>query len=447
MPDLLAHTCPFGHVEFRDEVGSLLLRDAIADPDAPHGYAGSRFFDQPAFERVLREGLARYPHVSVWLGARVLAVADHGELAEVTLQHGDGEPRTLRAAFVVGCDGGRSSVRAGLGVAMDSLAPGRQWLIVDTVLRDPADAARLPNCFRYHLAHERLTIYAHGIGDNRRWEFQLGVDEPPPDEPTLRTWLARYVDPDRVRITRISQYVHNSLLARSWRVGRVLVAGDAAHMMPTTAGQGMCAGIRDAINLAWKLHLVTRGLAAPGLLDSYEAERKPHVHEILKGALFINQRLAAESRWQRWRRRHELRLISALPRLQALLRRFSLRRPHLRRGCLDAASRCPGQHLPQVQVHHAGRAQLLDDLLGYRFVLVIRAEYVTVPLLAWAEARAIGVFRPGADFVETTGALAAFMHTHNLDFALVRPDRHIFGAGRADELARVQAALAEQLAA
>lgn len=447
MPRLLAHTCPFGQVEVLDSDGSILLRERIADPHAPHGYLGSRFFDQPAFERVLRDGLARYPSVSLTLGVDAVTVADHHDHALVTVQHPDGSTRTLRAAFVVGCDGGRSSVRAALGVEMESLAPRRQWLIVDTLLRDPADAARLPTCFRYYLERERLTIYAHGIADNRRWEFQLADGEPPPDPSTLHTWLARHVDPDRLTITRVAQYAHNALLARRWRVGRVLVAGDAAHMMPPSAGQGMCAGIRDAINLAWKLHLVARGRAAPALLDSYEAERRPHVHEILRGTLFLGRRLQADNDLQRWRRRHELRLIGALPRLQALLRRRGMPRLQLQRGCLDPAARCRGVHLPQVPVRRGEHEHLLDDLLGYRFALVIRAEYVTADLLAWADAQAIAVLRPGADFIETTGELASFMRRNNLDFALVRPDRQIFGAGQASELPRVQAALAAQLAA
>lgn len=447
MPRLLEHTCPFGHMQILDADGSPLLSEHIVEPDNPHGYRGSRFFDQPAFERILRDGLTRYPRVALTVGVTVVAVTDAGDHAVVTVQHADGRRQTLRAGFVVGCDGGRSSVRAALGVDMESLAPRRQWMIVDSLLRDPADADRLPDGFRYQLARERLTIYAHGIADNRRWEFELADGEAPPDEPTVRTWLARHIDPDRLHITRLAAYAHNALLARRWRVGRILLAGDAAHMMPPSAGQGMCAGIRDALNLAWKLHLVLRGRASHSLLDSYERERRPHVREILRGTLFLGARLRGDTRWQRWRRRTELRLIGALPPVQALLRRAGLPRPRLRRGCLDERSPCHGHHLPQVTVHHGGRDQPSDDLLGYRFALIVRPELVTPELLAWADARAIAVLRPGADFIDSTGALTAFLRAHALDFALVRPDRQIFGAGPARALPRVQAALARQLAA
>lgn len=446
MPALLGHTTLVGKIEVVDEDGSVLLADEVGDPAASHGYTGSRFFDQPAFERILREGLRRFPTVRLELGAEVVGIAELGDGVTVTARRGDGEAMVLRAAWVVGCDGGRSVTRAAIGAEMESLAPRKHWLIVDTLLNDTADAARLPDRFRYLLERERLTLYAHGIGRNRRWEFQLGDDEATPDEATVRGWIGRFIEPERLTITRIAKYAHNSLLAARWRAGRILIAGDAAHMMPPTAGQGMCAGIRDAINLAWKLHAVVSGRAAPGLLDSYERERRPHVHEVLAGTLFMSERLQASTGLQRWRRRNELRLVGSLPPVRSLLRHLGLRHPPLREGCLDAGSPGRGQHLPQVRVRHEGREVLLDEVLGYRFALVVRAEVLTTRDLDWAAAQGVRVLRPGADFVEVEGQLARFMRKQELDFVLVRPDRQIFGAGAARELPRVEAALTARLA-
>ena len=147
MPRLLEHTCPFGHMQILDADGSPLLSEHIVEPDNPHGYRGSRFFDQPAFERILRDGLTRYPRVALTVGVTVVAVTDAGDHAVVTVQHADGRRQTLRAGFVVGCDGGRSSVRAALGVDMESLAPRRQWMIVDSrlLLRPPPVAQMVGN--------------------------------------------------------------------------------------------------------------------------------------------------------------------------------------------------------------------------------------------------------------------------------------------------------------
>jgi len=438
--DLLPHTAEFGEAEVVDDRGARLLVERIGDPDSPHGYTGSRFFDQPAFEQHLRAGLRRFAGVHLELGVDVVAIDVHPDRVAIAARRVDGEALHVQAEWLIGCDGGRSLTRGAIAAGMTSLAPRRNWLIVDTVLRDMGDDAGLPGRFRYRLGRERLSIFAHGFGHNRRWEFQLGEHEDTPDDATVRGWIARDIDPERLQITRIARYAHNALLATSWRAGRVLLAGDAAHMMPPSAGQGMCAGIRDAVNLAWKLHRVITGRAAPDLLDSYERERRPHVEQVLRGTLFISARLQADGPVARWKRRHVLRLLGAVPALHALARRASMRRPPLRHGCFDLASRWHGHPLPQVRVHHRERDVLLDDLLGYHFVLVIRPEYMTLPLREWAAAHAVAVVRPGVDFEAHDGALLRFMRQRDLDFALVRPDKQIFGAGLVDALPRVQAA-------
>ncbi|PCC70678.1 3-(3-hydroxy-phenyl)propionate hydroxylase [Nannocystis exedens] len=440
LAELWPHTCEFGEAEIVDEDGARLLIDRIGERDSPHGYSGARFFDQPAFERLLRAGLQRYPNVRRELGVDVVGIdvrADHVVLAA---RRADGQSLDLRAAWLVGCDGGRSLTRDVLGATMASLAPRRHWLIVDTLLRDLADDAALPGRFRYRLGRERLSIFAHGIGRNRRWEFQLGEHEDAPDEATVRRWLARDIDSDRLEITRIAKYAHNALLAAPWRSGPVLLAGDAAHMMPPSAGQGMCAGIRDAVNLAWKLHRVITGRASPDLLASYERERRAHVEQVLRGTLFIGNRLQADHALQRWCRRRLLRLIGRFAPLLALTRRLGMRRPRLRHGCFDHASRWHGHPLPQVRVRHLGIDLPLDDLLGYRFALVVRAECLTLRLREWAAGHDIALVRPGVDFEEHDGALLRFLRARRLDFVLVRPDRQIFGAGDVSALSRVQAA-------
>lgn len=448
MASLEVHTAPFGRVDVVDEGGEALLSDEVGDPAAPHGYLGSRFFDQAAFERVLRAGLARHPSVRLHTGLEAVGLEDHGDGVTVRARSIDtGAVRHFRASWAVGCDGGRSLTRESLGVEMEQLAPKRHWLIVDTLLRDPADAERLPGNFRYVLDPERLTIYAHGFGRNRRWEFQLGEDEPTPDEATIRAWISRFIDPARVEVIRVAPYAHRSLVARRWRAGRVLLAGDAAHMMPPSAGQGMCSGVRDAVNLAWKLHRVVALGAPASLLDSYEKERDRHVREILAGTIAIGNRLEAQGAFQRWRRRNELRLIANLPSaLQGFVRQHMLRRPALTDGLLDAASALRGQHLPQVDVWRDGARCPSDDALGYRFALVS-----TAPVPARDLQRAVGLdvapWRLGADLAEVDGALARWMREREVEWVLVRPDRVVFSAGRLDELPRALGSLARALGA
>lgn len=402
--ELLPHTSPFGTLEVADDAGKVALRDTVADPTSPHGYAGSRFFDQPAFERVLRKGLERYAYVTLRTGFEVTDIREEGGEV-IVLARSSTEELRVRAAWAVGCDGGRSLTREAVGASMEEVAPKRPWVIADTLLRSPDDAALLPDCFRYILANERLTIYAHGFGLNRRWEFQLDEDEEVPSRETVIAWMSAYVDPARVEILRIAPYAHMSLLASSWRKGRIFVAGDAAHMMPPSAGQGMCSGIRDVVNLAWKLHRVIAGAADESLLDTYERERSPHVREILLGTLFIGNRLLGDSVFQRWRRRQMLRVLSSVPPMREFARKRGLRRPLLRSGFLDTSSPLAGRFFPQFETQRDGKCRRSDDELGYRF--------------ARLSTRQSGLYEDAV----------RWMRQHGVEWVVVRPDRYIYAAG------------------
>lgn len=402
--ELLPHTSPFGTIEVADDAGKVVLRDRVADPTSPHGYAGSRFFDQPAFEHVLRKGLERYPTVMLRGGFEVTGICEEGGEVIVLAKSATEELR-VRAAWAVGCDGGRSLTREAVGASVEEVAPKRPWIIADTLLRNPDDAALLPDCFRYILASERLTIYAHGFGLNRRWEFQLGEGEEVPSRETVIGWLSAYVDPARVEILRIAPYAHTSLLASSWRKGRILVAGDAAHMMPPSAGQGMCSGVRDVVNLAWKLHRVISGASGEELLDTYELERAPHVREILLGTLFIGNRLLGDSVYQRWRRRQMFRVLSSVPPAREYARKRGLRRPHLHVGYIDASSPLAGRFFPQFETERDGVCFRSDDELGYRFAqLSVRQSGLDENVVRW-------------------------MRQHGVDWVVVRPDHYIYAAG------------------
>lgn len=441
MPTLLEHCTRFGKMDVVSQTGKIVFEAEIADPASVHGFPGSYFFHQPNFERILRQGLQRYPNVTLHTGVAAEQVASQADGATVFAKVvATNEPLEFHAAWVIGCDGGQSLTRATLHLQMESLAPKRQWVIVDTLLKRAEDSALLPSNFRYVLDPRRLTIFAHGIGLNRRWEFQLEEGEAvPTDEEALR-WVAEFIDLAKVEVLRIANYAHNALIADRWQQGRVLVAGDAAHMMPPSAGQGLCSGIRDAINLAWKLDGVLCGRADARLLATYEEERKFHLREVLEGTLVIGRLLEAENAVQRWLREVRLQTLNALPPVRKFFRQRSLRRPALRSGFLCREAALAGHHFPQVKVTVNGQAQELDDVLGYRFALVTSAGNATATLRAWAQAHDIGVWELGQELVEVDGALSRWMQEKKIEFALVRPDHLIFGAGTMLQLAAVQTA-------
>ena len=435
-PALLEHTAPFGRASVVDARGRVLFDEEVKNRRGVHGYEGSRFFDQAAFERVLRSGLARFPEVVTHLGVAVESIVDRGDHVEVVARTAAGQPQMHVARWVVGCDGGRSVTRESLGVTMDSLAPPRRWVLVDTRLKDPADAALLPSGFRYVLDPRRLTIYAHGIGLNRRWEFE--TCEQDPDDATVVGWIAPFIDPARLEILRLARYSRLALLAPRWRAGRVLLAGDAAHMMPPSAGQGLCSGVRDAVNLAWKLERVVHGRAGAGLLDSYERERRSHARGTLDRTLFLARRLEADSAAQRVWRGLSLRAIGALSPLRSLLGHLLSPPQSVDVGCFDGRSPLAGRHLPQTALRDRahGEDPWLVDAIGYRPALIFGAAVAppSPSTIAWAAARGLAVGRLGDDLVEAQSHLADWLRAHGADVVLVRPDRLIYGAARTREL-------------
>jgi 3-(3-hydroxy-phenyl)propionate hydroxylase len=430
---LLPYTNTFGFADVVDAKGNILVEENLKEENSLHGFSGSRFFDQPAFEKVLREGFLRYENVKFYPGFETVKIEENDSGVKVTGEHfATKEKIETEGAFLVGCDGGRSFARLTGNIEMKSLAPRRNWLVVDTLLKNPLDSELLPGRFRYFLEDERLTIFAFGYGNNRRWEFQLAEGEPAPDEQTVKTWLKKYIDPERLTIIRITNYSHNSLVADSWKTGRIILAGDAAHMMPPSAGQGMCSGIRDAVNLAWKLALVSKGIAPEDLLNTYEQERKPHVTEILKGALFISKSLQGDNNFQKMWRNLNLKAIGAIPPLHELLRHFALRRQGLKEGFLDYDSKVYGSHFPQVKVkclvNINDEEKLLDDLIGYSFALIASENVLSGEDISWAEKFNIKVLKPGTDFVDNSGIFGNWMRKNKLDYVFVRPDRVIFSA-------------------
>lgn len=282
--DLLAATTPVKGMHFLERCGGPMLFGFDA-PDGPtrYGWPAGFMFYQPDLERALRHGLVfSGGPVSVHLGHEVEAIVDRGDHVELTVRDlASGDTAVHHARYVVGCDGARSTVRKAAGITFDDLGFDEPWLVLDVeLLRDGLD---LPDLVQQVCDPSRPATFVPMPGNRRRWEFMLlpGEDPAEMEQPEVfRRLLGEWVDPDAVRVIRSAVYRFHALVASPWRQGRLLLAGDAAHQMPPFLGQGMCAGVRDAANLAWRLRWVLAGYP-DSLLDSYETERSPHVRSII----------------------------------------------------------------------------------------------------------------------------------------------------------------------
>jgi len=432
----------------------------------PYGHAQQNAFHQPQLEHVLASGLARFAHVDLRFGHTVEGFDANPDGVTLRGVGADGAPFSVAAQYLIGCDGGRSPVRLGLGIEMRGRTEPQRWLVIDTV--DPHLAAAMP-C-RFFCDPRRPGMTLRKQHQRRRWEWMLMPGESEADLLEARMidrLIGPYTPPAQVQMERKCVYTFHSLVADRYRVGRVLIAGDAAHMMPPFAGQGMNGGIRDAVNLAWKLAMVVREQAAPALLDSYQDERRPHVMAATALANRLGDMIQPTSRWRAALRDAFFFCLNRSRRGQAaLLRQLmgSLRTPRLRAGVYlagpapaGAARALSGQMIVQPRVRRAdGAVAPLDDVLGPGFAVIGYGTDPRTALDASAReafanlgARLVWVTPPGAppsgEAVEdTSGGLGEWFGPAPERFVLVRPDRFCaaqFTPGSAANTARAFVAL------
>jgi 3-(3-hydroxy-phenyl)propionate hydroxylase len=428
--DAIAPHCePFTPSEYFGADGQLIRRMTMVAPPYPQGYTPSIVFTQPPVERALRDRLAALPNVRVELEAQVVAVAQGPQGASLQVLDAQGRTTTVTARYVIACDGGASFVRTALDLPLDDLDFDEPWLVVDVLVNDKG-LARLPATSVQYCEPQRPCTLVIGPKNHRRWEISLLPGEDPREAATeARTWelLARWITPDEGRLWRQASYRFHALVASRWRAGRVFLAGDAAHMQPPFLGQGMCQGVRDVANLAWKLDAVLRGeatgAAADDLLDSYGTERQAHVRELTSrikaiGAV-ICERDPARARARDARLLADCGgVVKDTPRQDVL--------PRLEGGFL-AADDTSGRGTLFPQPRLADDGLLMDESVGRGWRLVLaagaRAPRHLPPRLALLDLAQ----RPEAD-----GVVAQWMDRHDCVAALLRPDHYVYGTATDD---------------
>jgi 3-(3-hydroxy-phenyl)propionate hydroxylase len=416
-------------MHFLSATGQTLLIRKAAEAPGPHACAGNYYFHQPQLEAVLRRGVERFPNVQVRARHEVEAVEDGADRARLRVRDlGTGSLREVSARYVVGCDGARSLVRRAIGSGGDDLGLHQPWLVLDVLLKRELP---LPEYTIQHCDPARPMTQVNMIGNRRRWEIMLMPgDDPATVAAPENVWrfLARWLTPADADIERSAVYTFHSVIARGWRRGRLLIAGDSAHQTPPFLGQGMCAGIRDAANLAWKLEMICADRASGALLDTYESERAPHVREFIQLAVRIggiiqttDPRVAAERDRSFAERGTEI---------------FSFPEPALGPGVCDEAPPPVGQVFPQPRLDDG---RLLDEATGMRFAVLGERKAIA----AAAPATRARWQRLGAAVLpDASREVAGWLAERRACAVLLRPDRYVFGLARdAADLDRLSTAL------
>jgi 3-(3-hydroxy-phenyl)propionate hydroxylase len=384
------------------------------------------FFDQPELEAMLREFVAKQDLIDVKLGCSATAVEQNAR--EVILRGtigAAGGQEEYRASFAIGCDGASSFVREAIGVDWQSLGYDQDWLVVDVVQGPDAD---LPLVTMQVCDPARLTTYVCVKDPNRCWEFQLLEDETREEmlrPARIQELIAPWTASENYEIRRAAVYQFHAATAGRWQVGRIFLAGDAAHQTPPFLGQGLNAGFRDAVNLGWKIPLVMAGVCDASLLESYAAERDAHARDLVQWAVAIGQLMETLAA-------REAGLPDPYPADQSSGYGQGRTVPPLRGGVLMTeqcgANEAVGGTLRQPTVRDGkGATCRIDEIFGPGFAVIGRK---TSDLEMGAEASATlerlggrAVSLEGLEVVE--GTMDNVFETHSA--VVLRPDRYIFG--------------------
>lgn len=467
--------------------GSILAQ--FREERRPMWWPITNFLYQPYLENKLEESLKIYPNVELRRGREVLSFEQDADGVSVIHVGSTGSgygkreavvdeasAETVRAKYLIGADGGRSVIRLSQGIAMTGKSYPERWLVVDLEAKElpgggHCDAFRHLPYFDFICDPDMPTVSCPQPGGHHRFEFAL-KDEDSKEEfesdETVRRLMSRYVDPDEVVVIRQLVYTFNAVVADSWRNGRVLLAGDAAHMTPQFIGQGMNAGIRDADNLSWKLEAVIKHGADPKILDTYESERRPHAKAMIDLSVFNKSLVSVKHPIKAAGRDAAMRTAIRTPGLGPWVQRMGMKpKPRFKKGAYLGLPRglrgVEGTLPPQPEVRtYAGRLQRLDDALGFGWAVIgyevdprealgtrkgvwdeVGASYVT---LFGSGTRPMG--QPGdgrrraglVDIEDTTGTLTDWLRKAGAkpgDVLVLRPDKFVFGVtGDVDLLTR-----------
>jgi 3-(3-hydroxy-phenyl)propionate hydroxylase len=429
---IVPHLAPFLDSRFYGVDGQLIRQMTMLPPPHPLAWTPSMVFMQPKVERLVRERCAEIESIDIRLGVTLERFTQAADGVSLDLVDEAGMGAGARARWLVGCDGASSTVRELAGLSLDDLAFDQAWLVID-VIANAQGHAKLPKSGSHFCEPARPMTFVMGTGDHRRFEIRLLDDEDPYEmQRPKNVWrlLGRWIGPDDATLWRAASYRFHALVAPRWRDRQVLIAGDAAHQQPPYLGQGLCQGMRDAANLAWKLARVLRGQSRADLLDSYTTERSAHARALIQTIVGIGG-IVGERDLERARAR-DARMLAAAGGVVRPEPRQDLM-PSLADGCLG---RGPGRGtlFPQPMIATREGPRRMDDVQGggLRVVLGGGAGPMPTPLasrIAGLGGRVLTIAASGsaADaLTETEGVVTDWLSRHAAIAAIVRPDHYVF---------------------
>ena len=414
---VMATSRPAEQYDFLTADRQVLMR--FLTKGSPSGWPAANMIHQPSVEAALRNRISELASVDLrtaW-ALHDFSTVNDGVVARFETPNGE---QSVTGRYLIGADGASSRVRTLIGASVENLQFDEPWLVIDTRVQD---ASRLPEINLQICDPIRPTTCVMMGASRHRWEFMLRSDEKPEqalDDDFIAALLAPWDVGGAVTLERKAVYRFHALIAERWRVGPVFLAGDAAHQMPPFAGQGMCAGLRDAANLAWKLGAVLTGNAKDALLDTYEFERRPHVKAIVELALMMGRTVCI------------LDPKAAAERDVALLAQRSAAGPDVagegfKFPPLAGPAIFPSPAAGDLFIQPWSDGLRWDDIAGDGPWLI-----TTETVGPMKDLKVFSLSDP--DIAAFSGAFQTWLTKYGAASVLVRPDRYVFGTGRASAL-------------
>ena len=422
----------------------------VQPTEQPFGFPRRNAFRQPILERQLREALDRFPHVTAKFSHTLTSFEQNETRVTVHVTEASGIARTFTCDYLIACDGASSGVRRQLGIAMAGSTFSERWLIID--LENSPSASPHTKVFSNPA---RPCIALPGPDGTRRYEFMLHSHETDADmlaPDRVQHLMDTHEAAPQSKLVRKVVYTFHARIADRWKDGRVFLAGDAAHLTPPFAGQGMNSGLRDANNLAWKLAAVARGTLGPGLLDSYERERRDHAWAMIEFALNMGRVIAPKSVWKAKAIEALFRVLDHFPAARDYVAQMKFKPPpRFADGFIVPDGHghkrtLVGRLYPQPGVLAGGREVLLDEVLGNGFSILVRSPRAgeVLPLLRaapWSTLtdRIVVLGRDATELGVADPRLARFTD----HVILLRPDRYVAACMRVNEVRKGGAAITD----
>lgn len=429
-PDMVATD---GHLHVGADRGVIRYMGTVGKP-RPFGWANDYFFYQPELEAHLRAAFADNGRIGLLAGAEFTSLSQDDDGVTVSYAQ-DGVQRSLTARWVIAADGSRSPVRKALGVKLDDLDFEEPWLVVDAEVEGPVtfpdltgvpEGADLQRLSVMMCDPDRPATVVPGRRNHRRWEFMLLPHEDDAEmmrEESVAALIGAWMKNVPHKIVRAATYRFHGLVAEQWQVGRVFLAGDAAHQTPPFFGQGMCHGLRDVANLAWKMAAIVNDGADEAILTTYQPERDPHVRGVIGAAVAAGRYICEPDPARAAERDASIRAQSAQKQGETAADLI----PAISTGFVVHGTPAAGQRFIQP-ILADGRK--LDDLAGQGWRLFVRNGDSNGAILACE--------------LPDHGAVQQWLDAHEAEAVLVRPDHYVFGTGKASDLITLRDAMLRQ---